>query len=166
MAPPDEVDPDLQGTPPNSPPPEEHEPQHHHQPYYHHLPPPQYQVRPPALSGIKPPKALVTDSRVIAGSWKNFKQSWRYYETLTRTAEQPQEFQVALLLHSLGEDAQRIYNGLQFTTGEEQRTVDDIITAVDAFAVGELNETYERFNFNNRSQQEGEQFEQFLSTLR
>ncbi len=127
-----------------------------------HVPP----ARPPALTGIKPPRALVTDTRSIADSWRHFKQSWRYYSTLTRTQDHPQDYQVALFLHTLGEEAQKIYNGLQFPTAENNRTVEQIITAFDAFAVGELNETYERFVFNNRAQQENETFDQFLSTLR
>ena len=79
---------------------------------------------------------------------------------------QPREYQVALLLHTLGDEALKIYNGLQFDTPETDRTVAEITGAFDKFAVGERNETYERYIFNQRRQQEGETFELYISTLR
>jgi hypothetical protein len=36
----------------------------------------------------------------------------------------------------------------------------------EEFAVGEVNETYERYVFNKRNQNEGEIFESFISPLR
>ena len=44
--------------------------------------------------------------------------------------------------------------------------MNEIVTAFDKFAIGEVNETYERFLFNNRSQRENETFESFLSSIR
>ena len=42
----------------------------------------------------------------------------------------------------------------------------EIISKFDSFAVGEENETYERFIFNNRDQKEGETFESFHAAIR
>ena len=44
--------------------------------------------------------------------------------------------------------------------------MEEIIGKFDAFAVGEVNETYERFIFNNRDQKEGETFESFHAAIR
>ena len=85
---------------------------------------------------------------------------------MTALNQHPREYQVALLLHTLGDDALRIYNGLSFDTPEDTRTVDQIVTAFDSFAIGEVNETYERYIFNQRHQDESESFELFLSALR
>ena len=60
----------------------------------------------------------------------------------------------------------RIYNGLSFDTPEDTRTVDQIVTTFDSFAIGEVNETYDRYIFNQRHQDESESFELFLSALR
>ena len=59
-------------------------------------------------------------------------------------------YQIAPFLHVLGDDALKVYNGFQFDTTEENRTVAEIIQKCDGFAVGEVNETYERFVFNSK----------------
>ena len=95
-------------------------------------------------------------------NWKLFKQKWSNYAILTGVNTQPREYQVALLLHTLGDEALKIYNGLQFHTPETDRTVAEITGAFDKFAVGERNETYKRYIFNQRRQQEAETFELYI----
>ena len=73
---------------------------------------------------------------------------------------------MVLLLHTLGDDALKIYNGFHFDTPEDQRTMAEVITKFQEFAVGEVNEIYERFMFNSRCQHEGESFESFLTAIR
>ncbi|ELT89292.1 hypothetical protein CAPTEDRAFT_213890 [Capitella teleta] len=73
---------------------------------------------------------------------------------------------VALLLHTIGNDALRIYNGFTFTTEEDQRTITEIFAKFEEFAVGAINITYERYVFNQRIQERGEAFDNFLSDLR
>ena len=122
-------------------------------------------VRP--VSGIKPPLPFaVTDSRNLPDNWKLFKQKWKNYVTIVGLDTQPRSYQVALFLHTLGDDALRIYNGLPFESNEDTRTVNEIITAFDNFCVGEVNTTYERFVFNSRCQRDGESFDSFISSLR
>ena len=119
-------------------------------------------ARPALLSGLRPPNALVVDAD-IATNWKLFKQKWNNYSILTNLAAHPREYQVALLLHTMGDEALKVYNGFQLA---DDATVNDIITAFDGFAIGHVNETYERFILNNRSQLPGESFETFLSNIR
>ena len=45
-------------------------------------------------------------------------------------------------------------------------SVADILTNLDNFAIGEMNECYDRFLFHNRNQQQNEPFEQFLTSIR
>ena len=70
-----------------------------------------------------------------------------------------------MFLHTIGDNALKIYNGFTFPNGENI-TVADIIAKFDTFAVGETNETYERFLFNNRNQLDCESFETFLAAIR
>ncbi|RUS75519.1 hypothetical protein EGW08_016709 [Elysia chlorotica] len=78
----------------------------------------------------------------------------------------PRDVQVALFLHCLDDDALKTYNGFSFEQPDSQRTLSDIITKFDAFAMGEMNVTYERYLFNSRLQRERESFEIFYSDLR
>ena len=75
-------------------------------------------------------------------------------------------YQVAVLLHTIGDEGLKAYNSFRFETPEDARTVEEIIAKFDTFAVGETNETYERFIFNKRKQEEGESFELFYSSIR
>lgn len=117
------------------------------------------------VAGIRPPQPLCTDSNV-SENWRAFKQKWQNYAVITNLPKQTKQYQVALFLHIIGDNALKIYNGFQFTSDDNNRTVDEIIKKFDEFAIGETNETYERYVFNKRAQNEGESFESFLSSLR
>ena len=99
-----------------------------------------------------------------ADNWKLFKQKWKNYATITQLQKQPADYQVALLLHTIGDAALKIYSG--FETEDDSRSVAEILAKFDSFPVGEINECYERFVFHNRNQQQRETFEQFLTVIR
>ena len=120
---------------------------------------------PKAVSGVKPPGPLSIGSN-IATDWKLFKQKWGHYSIITQLSGHENNYQVALFLHTIGEDALRIFNGFVFETEETARTVDEIIAKFDEFAIGEVNETYERYVFNSRVQRENEVFDSFLANIR
>ena len=60
----------------------------------------------------------------------------------------------------------KIYQGIQFYTSDLDRTVQDILQALSEYAVGIVNETYERFAFHQRKQEECEAFDNFYNDLR
>ena len=70
---------------------------------------------------------------------------------------------MTLLENCLSDDVLRTYEGFNFSTPESQRTTLEIIDK--HYAVGEVNETFERYVFHKRVQSEGETFEQFESDL-
>ena len=88
------------------------------------------------------------------------------YAIVTKLDTHDRVYQVALLLHTLGDEGLKIYNGFHFDTEENTRTTAEILAKFDCFAIGEVNETYERFLFNRRDQKEGESFESFLASIR
>ena len=120
---------------------------------------------PRPVTGIKPPPALVIDTHV-SENWKLFKQKWNNYSVITNLSAHPDLYQVALFLHTIGDEALKVYNGLEFDSNDMDRTVEEIIEKFEDFAVGEVNETYERFVFNKREQKPEENFDSFLSSIR
>ena len=88
------------------------------------------------------------------------------YVLLSNLSVKPREFQVALLENCLSDDVLRTNEGFNFSTPESQRTTLEIIDKFEHYAVGEVNETFERYVFHKRVQSEGETFEQFESDLR
>ena len=113
----------------------------------------------------RPPQPLVFEPNK-AESWKIFRRRWSNYCTLSDIATKPRNYQVAMLENSLGDEAMRLYDGFQFATPQEHRTVAEILSAFDEFAIGEANETFERYKFNSRKQEDGESFEDFHADLR
>ena len=73
---------------------------------------------------------------------------------------------MALLENCLSDDVLRTYEGFKFPTPDSQRTTQEIIDKIEHYAVGEVNETFERYLFHKHVQSEGETFEQFESDLR
>lgn len=117
------------------------------------------------IPGLRPPDKLCFGANPKE-NWNLFLQRWETYTTLANINAQPQKLRVALFLHLLDDDALRTYNSFQFTTPPEERKVAEIIEMFEKYAIGEVNETYERFVFNKRRQEEGETFDNFYSDLR
>ena len=95
-------------------------------------------------------------------NWQLFKQRWNAYKVLTNYEKLPLEIQKAILIHCLGDEALQIYNS--FTIAEDT-TINDIFTLFDNYIIGTTNDTYERYKFNKRNQNEGESFDSFLADL-
>jgi len=83
-------------------------------------------------------------------NWRYFKQKWLNYAVITNLANQSRQYQVALLLHVLGDQALKIYNGFSFASTDDNRTVAEILAKFHQFVVGEINEIYEHYVFTAR----------------
>ena len=116
-------------------------------------------------AAVKPPQQLVLTGDKVT-TWKIFKKRWTNYALLTNLSTKPREYQVALLENCLGDDAVTLYEGFSFTTEDSERTTKEIIQAFDDFVKGDVSETFERYTFNNRKQEEGETFNDYYSRLR
>ena len=70
------------------------------------------------------------------------------------------------LLTCIGPDVLDIYDGLPFTDEAEKDNVDKLIGLLEAYFIGETNQIYEAYLFNQRVQEVGESFDSFLTALR
>ena len=96
---------------------------------------------------------------------KLYKQKWKTYEIVAQLNRQTEEYRIALFLYSIGTQAVKTYNGFDLSQ-EDKRNLDAIIAAFDRYAIRETNETFERYLFNKREQQEGESIDQYVAELR
>ena len=112
------------------------------------------------LHGIKPPGKLETKVNIVE-NWKSYKQAWDNYSIITSLHLQPEPYQVALFLHCVGPDAVKIYNGLDFDSEDDRKSLKMIFKKFDLFTMGEVNETYERYVFNSRTQQPDESIDSY-----
>ena len=111
------------------------------------------------IPGLKPPPHLQSLS---PKEWKLWKQQWLNYALLANLTSYTGEYQVALLLHTMGPKYLEIFSSFENQTND----IKAVIKQFEAYAIGETNESYERYIFNQRKQREGEKFEDFLSALR
>lgn len=111
------------------------------------------------VQGIAPPKPLVTSGNIVE-NWKQFKQVWNNYSIITGLSTHTEDYRVALFLHCLGPEALKIYNGMQFADETERKTLSKIVEKFDEFAIGEVNETYER------NQGQDESIDAYVACLR
>jgi len=70
---------------------------------------------PVPVSGLRAPQPLNIDSN-LAENWRLFKQKWHNYAIITNLPHQARDYQVALFLHTIGDEASKVYNGFKFDT--------------------------------------------------
>ena len=116
-----------------------------------------------SLTSIKPPAALNVSSNQIE-NLKLFKQAWENYAIIANLDQKDEKYKKALFLHCIGTEALKVYNTLTFTEAED--TLDPIINKLEQYMIGEVNETYERYKFNQRSQREGESVDFYITSLK
>jgi hypothetical protein len=117
----------------------------------------------PFMQPIGQPLEHLTIKKGTIKNWKIWKQRWQNYYIITKLDKQEQPYQRAMFLQTIGPEALEIYNGFDLA---EDATVIQIIEKFDSFAIGSLNETYERYVFNKRDQKPGESFDMYLTALR
>lgn len=118
-----------------------------------------------AMAGILPPGRLDMTAN-IADNWKVWKQIWTNYMVIASLDSQSSEYKVALFLHRIGVNALKIFDGFQFDCPEDKNDLTKIIEKFDQFTIGELNETFERYTFNSRNQEESESIDAYVTALR
>ncbi|CAH3142613.1 unnamed protein product [Porites evermanni] len=117
------------------------------------------------MQGIQLPTGLNLSAKHKAATWKVYKQQWENYSIVAQLEKQTEEYRVALFLYSIGPDAIKIYNSFDLSEAN-RRKLSEIIKEFDKYAIGETNETYERYVFNSRDQKEGESMDAYVGELR
>lgn len=73
---------------------------------------------------------------------------------------------MALFLHRIRYDALKIYDCLPFNTEDDRRHLESVIEKSECHTIVQVNETFERYRFNCRSQETSEGFNTFVSLER
>ena len=115
--------------------------------------------------GLKPPGKLNTSGN-LADAWKSYKQVWENYSLISGLNSQTEEYRVAFFLHCIGTEGLKIYNGFQFENETDRRMLQKVLEKCDEYTLGQTNETYERYFFNSRNQEEQESIDAYVTVLR
>ena len=102
----------------------------------------------------------------IVTNWKRFKRMWTNYEIATGLDKKLGKTRTATLLTCIGADALEIFDPFVFANEGEANDVDNVIAKFENFCIGKTNETYERYCFNKRDQEQGENIDTYVAALR
>lgn len=114
--------------------------------------------------GLKPPVPLKTDGNLCV-NWKRFKRGWNNYAIVARLDRFEETFKVAMFLTVI-EETLEMYEGVHFAIETDRQILNNVVETFEEFCVGETNETYERFIFNRRNQEDSESIDQYVTVLR
>ena len=102
----------------------------------------------------------------LAYNWKRFNRVWENYEIATGLVNQANKLRTATFLTCVGPDAIQLYEGFQFGEEEDRNDLSTVQKKFAEFCIGKQNETYERYCFNKRDQEQSETVDSYVSTLR
>jgi len=116
-------------------------------------------------TNLRLPEPLNVTGSGIADSWQRFCDQWDNYVLAADLTEANSEKRAAVFLTCVGNDAYDVYRCFNLAT-DERRNIDRIIEEFEAFCIGSINITFERYCFNQRVQDQGERFDLFLGDVR
>ena len=111
----------------------------------------------------EPPKLDLSVDRYNA--FKAWKDRYDDYAVVSKLEAEEPAYKCSILRYCFTEETRKIHNTLNLTE-EEQKDSKVIIQKLELFAKGTVNETMERHTFNNRNQEDGESFDDFLTELK
>ena len=94
----------------------------------------------------------------LAVNWKKFRRIWENYEI----ANASKQAGLKSSRGDIGSDVLDIFDALSFDTGAERQDINKVLEKLEAYCIGETNETYERYIFNKRDQQQSESFDSYF----
>ena len=127
-------------------------------------PPTPKQVFIPA-SNLPPPKALIFDDNLTT-AWKSWKTAWKRYEIATGVHKQEGIVRVSTLLSIIGEDGVKVHDTFTWNEDENADDISQVLKKFDEFCTPRTQVIYERYRFNNRNQEPGENISTYLTELR
>ena len=73
---------------------------------------------------------------------------------------------IATFITGIGPEAIEVHGGLPFASEEEKGRIDKVSELWNSYCVGKTNTIYERYKFNNRSQEPGETIDAYATAVR
>ena len=102
----------------------------------------------------------------LSKDWKQWRQIWNAYEVVTKLRDKPSNLRVATFITWIGKEALEIHNGLPFRTEDEKADINKVLELWETYCIGKTNIIYERYKFNNRSQEQSESIDAYMTALR
>ena len=112
-----------------------------------------------------PPSALKLDSSNLEEEWRFWEQKFDLFLVASGASSKPEAVQVAIFLHSVGDEGLKVFNTLDLTEAERKKLT-HIKQKFREYCAPRKNVVYERFLFGKMSQANGENIDAFVTTLK
>ena len=110
-----------------------------------------------------PPPASFTFSRPT--EWPEWRRRFERYRIATKLDKDEGVVQVNALIYAMGPEADHIFKTFTFASADDANKFDKVIELYEAHFIPRRNITYERAQFYQRTQKDGETIETFVRTL-
>lgn len=118
-----------------------------------------------ALSGsFKPPRSLIFDKN-IHKNFEIFLRSLDIYMSATGLNGKDEKTKIAIFLNLAGEEAQIKFQTFDLSEQKRQK-YEEVVNAFQEYCRPLRNETFDRYKFFTRIQQEGESFDNFITDIK
>ena len=107
------------------------------------------------MGGMKPPGNFNPVGLEVATSWLKWSEQFEFYMKATEKDTKGSDVQVAILLTLLGAEAMDIYRSFDRVTAVDKDDIVIVKAKFKAYFTPRVNETYERYKFLKRKQEQG-----------
>ena len=112
------------------------------------------------------PRPLDIHSDQALEKWKRFKRAWDSYALATGLNEKDEGVQVATLLTVIGEEAREVYSTFMGWAAPGDKKIDPVLENFGQYCEPQKNIPFERYRFNRRCQEAGENYDQYRTALK
>ena len=97
--------------------------------------------------------------------WLDWKQRWKRFHVATQLGAKDGEVQVSPLIHTMGQEAETIYENFIFDDEEDRDSHPVVLAKFDAHFIQTVNVILERAKLHRRVQQPDENIENYIRSL-
>ena len=117
------------------------------------------------MERLHPPSALCLTGN-LSENWRRFQQQFEIYMTATGIAGKENSIKSSTFLNVIRPESLKIYNTFTWATDCDNMKLDKIIEKFKGYCNFRKNLTYERYNFNTRNKQAGENTDAYVTDLK
>ena len=119
-----------------------------------------------ATNGLPPPPALDIHHANAAEKWKKFELAWKNYSRALKLHKEDEDVQVGTLLTVVGPEAQDVFTTFEWDNDGDDEKIGPVLEKFKTYCEPRKNVPFERYCFNQRSQNVDESYDQYKTALK
>ena len=117
------------------------------------------------MEQFKPPPPLILTGN-IAENWRRWEQRFQLYMTASGALDKEETVKIAILLHTVSEEALEVYNTLTIIPDGDEETMEEVLQAFTDYCSPQKNVVFERHQFWSHAMSAGISVDRFITELR